>query len=99
MAAALLLREMVTKGRADWGWIFDPARTMKPLPLAANILSSTWGLLTPSLRRCPHLGCALQWYPRERSWDCPCHGSRFAFDGKLINAPASRDWGGAPEKK
>ncbi len=99
MAAALLLREMVTKGRADWGWIFDPARPMKPLPLAANVLSSTWGLLTPSLRRCPHLGCALQWNPRERSWDCPCHGSRFALDGKLINAPASRDWGGAPEKK
>ena len=38
--------------------------------------------------RCPHLGCQLSWNPDEQSWDCPCHGSRFDSDGKLINGPA-----------
>ena len=38
--------------------------------------------------RCPHLGCQVEWNPDERSWDCPCHGSRFRFDGALIDNPA-----------
>ncbi|MDO4355736.1 MAG: FAD-dependent oxidoreductase [Clostridia bacterium] len=38
--------------------------------------------------RCPHLGCQLEWNPDERSWDCPCHGSRFDVDGALIDGPA-----------
>lgn len=37
---------------------------------------------------CPHLGCALSWNPEECSWDCPCHGSRFNYKGKLLNGPA-----------
>lgn len=38
--------------------------------------------------RCPHLGCQLEWNPDELSWDCPCHGSRFSYDGSLIDNPA-----------
>ena len=38
--------------------------------------------------RCPHLGCQLEWNPDEKSWDCPCHGSRFRYDGTLIDNPA-----------
>lgn len=38
--------------------------------------------------RCPHLGCQLEWNPGERSWDCPCHGSRFDYMGRLIDNPA-----------
>lgn len=38
--------------------------------------------------RCPHLGCELAWNQDELSWDCPCHGSRFTYDGKLIGGPA-----------
>ena len=41
--------------------------------------------------RCPHLGCQLEWNPDEKSWDCPCHGSRFDFRGHLINNPAQED--------
>jgi glycine/D-amino acid oxidase-like deaminating enzyme/nitrite reductase/ring-hydroxylating ferredoxin subunit len=37
---------------------------------------------------CPHLGCIVSWNPTERSWDCPCHGSRFDPNGKLLNGPA-----------
>ena len=41
--------------------------------------------------RCPHLGCQLEWNPDERSWDCPCHGSRFDFQGRLLSGPAQAE--------
>ncbi len=40
--------------------------------------------------RCPHLGCRLEWNPDEKSWDCPCHGSRYDYTGKLIDNPAQK---------
>ena len=39
---------------------------------------------------CAHMGCALTWNPDEESWDCPCHGSRFEADGKLLDNPAKK---------
>ena len=41
--------------------------------------------------RCPHLGCQLEWNPDEKSWECPCHGSRFNYLGELISGPAQDD--------
>lgn len=40
--------------------------------------------------KCPHLGCKLEWNQDELSWDCPCHGSRFNYEGELLDNPAMR---------
>jgi nucleotide-binding universal stress UspA family protein/nitrite reductase/ring-hydroxylating ferredoxin subunit len=40
--------------------------------------------------RCQHMGCSVEWNASHKTWDCPCHGSRYNFDGSLINGPAVR---------
>lgn len=91
MAAALLLADLVRGRENPYAELFGPSRSVFRPQLAANVLSSTVGLLTPTAPRCPHMGCALKYNAQEHSWDCPCHGSRFGEDGRLIDNPATDD--------
>lgn len=56
---------------------------------------SMWGLLKGWLggrkHRCAHMGCRLEWNGEEGSFDCPCHGSRFDFQGRVLDNPARKD--------
>jgi Rieske Fe-S protein len=40
---------------------------------------------------CPHKGCIVRWNSAEKSFDCPCHGSRFDCHGKVVNGPSFGD--------
>ncbi len=91
MAAAQILTGLITGKGSPYAEVFSPSRSILHPQLAINGLEATKNLLTPSTKRCPHLGCALKWNPQEHSWDCPCHGSRFSEDGTLIDNPATGD--------
>ncbi|MBR0350072.1 MAG: FAD-dependent oxidoreductase [Clostridia bacterium] len=93
MVAAELLCDMLTNSKNidENANIYSPSRSIFHPQLAVNIFESFIGLILPTVPRCPHLGCALKYNKAEHSWDCPCHGSRFTEDGKLINNPATDD--------
>ena len=46
------------------------------------------GVLHQRSATCTHLGCLVHWNGLERCWDCPCHGSQFSPDGKVLSGPA-----------
>lgn len=91
MAAAKILTDLIMGKENLYTEVFNPSRSMIKPQLFVNMGESTINLLTISKKRCPHLGCALKWNEAERSWDCPCHGSRFDEDGGVIDNPATGD--------
>lgn len=95
MAGAMLLADMLTGRKNPYADVFDPSRGVLYPQLFVNMSTTLGNFLIPSKKRCPHLGCVLKWNKAEHSWDCPCHGSRFGEDGRLLDNPAN---GGLPGK-
>jgi len=91
MVAAMVLTDLVLEKKNPYAGIFDPSRSILKPQLLCNAGEAIVNLLTPTKKRCPHLGCALKWNESEHSWDCPCHGSRFGEDGTLLDNPANGD--------
>jgi len=48
------------------------------------------GSITAFAPNCPHLGCGYRWFPEDRLFKCPCHGSIFDINGKIISGPSPR---------
>ena len=91
MVSAMILSDLVQGKESPYAKVFSPSRSILRPQLAVNGFEAVTSLLTPTAKRCPHLGCALKWNSAERTWDCPCHGSRFTEEGKLIDNPAAGD--------
>ncbi len=89
MVASDILCDLVQDKPNEYAELFCPSRSIMHPQLAVNAFESTVGLITPTVPRCPHLGCALKYNSAEHTWDCPCHGSRFAENGELIDNPAT----------
>lgn len=91
MVAAKILCDKVAGKSHEDAEIFSPQRSILKPQLFVNGIETITNFLTPTTKRCPHLGCALKWNRHEHTWDCPCHGSRFEEDGTLIDNPATED--------
>ncbi len=91
MVAARLLCDLILDKKNEYEELFSPHRGIIKPQLFINGIETTINLLTPTLRRCSHLGCALKWNKHEHTWDCPCHGSRFTQSGEVIDNPAMNE--------
>lgn len=89
MVSAMVLTDLVQGIENPYAELFHPARSIWTKQLACNGAEAVLNMLTPTVPRCPHLGCALKWNRAEHSWDCPCHGSRFSEEGELLDNPAA----------
>jgi glycine/D-amino acid oxidase-like deaminating enzyme len=97
-AAAELLAERIAGREHRWSELLDPQR-LRPRASAPTFLKENanvaWHFVADRVAkrgapRCTHLGCLLDWNAAEETWDCPCHGSRFAATGEVIEGPAVR---------
>ncbi|MEU9997558.1 FAD-dependent oxidoreductase [Streptomyces sp. NPDC050848] len=94
MAGRLLAAHVTGAPRPDWTELFDPRRTL-PLREFPDVVRAQASVarhyFVARPPRCTHMGCELGFNELEDTWECPCHGSRFAAaDGRVLQGPASR---------
>jgi Rieske Fe-S protein len=69
----------------------DSGAVVRRGALKVAVYRDSTGALHERSAVCPHLGCIVAWNPAEKTWDCPCHGSRFDKFGEVFNGPANVD--------
>ncbi len=94
MIAARLITDLIQGKKNPYEEVFAPQR-FSLMPAGANILKEGFHAVKGLIKnkeglRCPHMGCGLVWNPEENTYDCPCHGSRFDRDGRLLDNPAQK---------
>ena len=94
MAAAMVIRDLIIGKSNPYQEAVSPQRHWSGVAvkaLAKEMGFTVKNFVTLKGPRCPHLGCRLEWNKYERTWDCPCHGSRFQESGILIDNPAQNN--------
>lgn len=96
MAAAGIISEEILWGESAFGRVFRTGRfhakvsVPKLLHEGVHSIKNLTVPHEPEKVRCSHMGCFLSKNPEEGTWDCPCHGSRFTEEGKLVDGPARK---------
>ena len=96
--AGKIIADLIFKRENEYSNIFNPQRHLKT-KMIPNIIINVYCNLkayikiknTKISKRCPHLGCKLEYNKLEKTWDCPCHGSRFDNDGHCFLGPSNKD--------
>ncbi|MFD3569233.1 FAD-dependent oxidoreductase [Streptomyces sp. NPDC058667] len=94
-AGRLLTAHLTGAPRPAWTELVDPRRRLpaRDVPGVARHQATVARHFAAGLRagrRCTHMGCELGFDEVEQTWECPCHGSRFAHDGRVLQGPATR---------
>jgi glycine/D-amino acid oxidase-like deaminating enzyme/nitrite reductase/ring-hydroxylating ferredoxin subunit len=84
----LVLDRVIRRGRASSPLRRGEGRIVSHRGRQLALARDDAGQVHAVSARCTHLGCIVNWNSAERSWDCPCHGSRFAVDGSVLQGPA-----------
>jgi glycine/D-amino acid oxidase-like deaminating enzyme/nitrite reductase/ring-hydroxylating ferredoxin subunit len=92
-AKHLLLRRRVTTHKADDVAAIAPGggAVVKVRGRNVAVYRDEDGTVHAVSPVCTHLGCVVGWNPAEKTWDCPCHGSRYSREGRVIQGPTVRD--------
>lgn len=95
MISAMIISDMICGKQNPYEEVFTPQRLLfragiKELcvDIGESVVGLTKGLFSRKETRCSHMGCHLTWNEEEESWDCPCHGSRYDKNKRVIDNPA-----------
>jgi len=89
MISSFLLADMIEKNEEIP--LVKPKRKINKNKAIDNLKNTAKNLITLKTPRCTHLGCALKWNEIDNVYECPCHGSRYDRNGKLLNGPARKN--------
>ena len=93
-----IIKDIILERKSDYITLFDPMRSnidqlIKPFGnICNNVNGYIKGLISKNKKiSCPHMGCKLIYNEIEKTWDCPCHGSRFNSKGECIASPSNKN--------
>lgn len=98
MVAAMTISNQIWGSSDSYETIFTPQRVLfrasiknLMIDIGESLQGLGKGIFAGKKRRCPHMGCRLEWNEEESGWECPCHGSGFDGAGELKDNPAQID--------